>query len=237
MVAVVTTLESEPTGPYVDSLPVVIHSVGVAGYSHRYIASYLTGAADDPVTVWPEIRGNDALTQKSGRPVLADSNGVRGVRFDGAHDDIGIAAFPAVQRTLALVVRILAADGVNTGIVSAGPASANPSVVRTASNEIGLFSPSGAAAAQSTGAAALKQWSALFVRFDTNTAKLRVNASGTDLNVPTNGNGMGGLFIGQGGGDFGQIIVAEAVLWPAVLTEVQLAAVQSSLRQRYPALP
>lgn len=233
MGAIITRLESEPTGPYVDRLPILLHGVGVGGYEHRFVAGTL-GDAGTPVTSWGDTKGSEPLNQKAGSPVVSDVDGVRCVVLNGAA--LWRSSFSTTQRTIAVVMRLLAADGVNCGLVGSIVGNPHPGLLRTTGNQVGLFSPSGAAATSAPANAAIKQWGVVFMRLGA-AATVRVNAAGTDIAPATNGNGFVGLELGRSGGVTSHVAVAETITWPTVLTDTQMQTVQSALRRQYPALP
>lgn len=233
--AIITTLTEEPTGPLVSQLPVLIPAFGVAGYGTRWTAKQLSVAVGSVVPSWPGHGGQTLVT--SGAPTLVDSLGVRAVAYDGVDDKSQIDLFSvATQRTVFAVIRVAAAAGVNTGILSdASVASFNPAFVRTGSNQLGLFSPSGGAT--TIVESGVNAWGLVTLRFDATTSKFTWNSTNSGNAATTIDRGMNALRLGVGGGAFGKVEIAEFISYPQLMTDAEVAVVKNELKKLYPTLP
>lgn len=233
MAAIITQMETEPTGPYAHLLPILLHGAGIGGYDHRYVAQTLAGNPGDPVTAWEDTKGGEPLTVKVGTPVLAVDAGIKGVQFDNAM--LGRTAFSTPQRTIAVVMRLTAADSVNSGILAGTIGNPHPGLIRTSGNAVGMFSPSGVGVTHAPSNASIKAWCVAFMRLGA-TATSRINAGGYELTAASNGAGFSGLEIGRSGGVFGRVIVAEILTWPTELVLGDLVTIQAAMHRHYPAV-
>ena len=232
--AIITTVTDEPTGAYVDSLPILLPKVGVAGAGYRWAARTLTAADGTAVTSWPASNGT-LLTSASTTvaPVVATSSvgAVKCLSFDGVNDLMSLAAITG-QRSVSIVMRVTATNGTNTGVMS--DTADDISVVRNGSNNWGVFAPgTGAAAGGTETSGAWHQ-----VSFKLSATAVSIYIDGTFVATGTsNGGSLTSLKLGYGGGVFGKFEVAEIIAWPTELIGADFAAVQTELRKVYTTLP
>jgi hypothetical protein len=232
--AIITTVTDEPTGAYVDSLPILLPKVGVAGAGYRWAARTLTAANGTAVTSWPSTNGT-LLTAASSTvaPVVATSavGSVKCLSFDGVNDLMSLAALTA-QRSISLVMRVTATNGTNTGIWS--DTADDISLIRNSSNNWGAFAPGAGAAAGGSETTSL--WHQVSIKLSASAISIYID--GTFLATGTStGGALSSLKLGFGGGVAGKFEVAEIITWPAELIGADFTAVQTELRKVYTTLP
>lgn len=233
MTAIITRLLDEPTGPNAGTLPILLPSTGVTDYTHRWSIKSIdpSVANGTKVTGWASAKGK-LLTAASEAtaPTVATSGGMRALAFDGSDDTLAVGDIGNVYG-VTLVARVAAASGVNTGIWDGGSSSIG--VVRTAGNSVGLFYNGGSATM--TGAE-IPNWSFVHAWFGS-TGFLRINATTSGAVTPTSGSGpVTALRLGRNNTAFGNIAIAEVILWDRILDNTELATLRAALQVAYPSM-
>lgn len=235
--ALITTLTEEPTGAYAATLPVLnlaLHSIGVAGYDNRWVTRDLPEASGSTIHQWTATSGVNLTASTTARDAnVVTSSGFKAISFDGVEDALVNLTLPAAQRTVILVGRITAADGVNTSIF-AGPDD-DIQVIRNASNQLGVFAP-GTGVAVSTATETGSAWHVFGLRLGASDAT--VWRDGTKLATATSsGLALTGLRLPVAGGTFGKIEVAELVTYPTALADADMLTIKTELKKTYTFLP
>jgi len=235
--ALITTLTEEPTGTYVASLPTLafsLHSVGVSGYENRWVSRDLTQAAGDVLPEWAATNGVKLTGSSSIRyPSVVTSSGFKALSFNGVDDGLSNTALPTAQRTVILVARVTAADGVNTPLI--GGADDDIQLIRNGSNQIGVFAP-GTGVSASTATETGSTWHVFGLRLDATEAtawrdgvKLAAAAS--------TGAGLTGLRLPIASGAFGKIEALELVTYPTALADADMMTIKTELKKTYTMIP
>lgn len=233
MTAIVTRLTEEPVGAAVSTLPLMLPSTGVTDYVERWSISSVDPSAPltTKVPTWIGSRGRMLQAPNAeAAPNIATPNGVRSLVFDGADDFLQVGGLPAI-RGLTLVARVYAPASTNQGIWDGG--SGDVGVVRTAANKVGLFYNTATASVDAPDAGAWAFYHAYFG----DQGFVDINAATAGPAAPSSNAGATSLRLGRHNADFGQIAVAEVIVWDRVLSQVERGVLRTALRAAYPAIP
>lgn len=220
-------------------LPKVLHSVGVAGYNNRFVASHLTYADDAPVMTWDDaIDPTRYFTAESSgvAPLMKTVSGHKVLQFDGT-DDTLVSNTLVPFGSIAILAKVLAADGVNTGLWrQVSPEF--PAAVRIPGNQTGVFFPDGTTTSIIN--VNPNDWSVLGVQWAADPGLNWVHKTGSAVvseNVSDVPNILAtSLQLAKQGGTFGSIQVAEVITWPGALSSTDFETVYTALAVHYTGL-
>jgi hypothetical protein len=156
---------------------------------------------------------------------------VKCLSFDGVNDLMSLASITG-QRSISIVVRITAANGVNSGILS--DTADDIALIRNSSNNWGAFAPGTGAAAGGTETAGA--WHLVSIRLSATAINIYLDGAFLATGASTGGT-LASLRIGLGGGGAGKFEVAEIITWPTELVGADFVTVQNELRKVYTTLP
>jgi hypothetical protein len=216
------------------TLPLFVHSPGVSGYTHRFVAGQLTVATGADVTAWPDIGPVPAsmTVQDAGAtaPNLGVVNGEKYVSFDGVEDGLRSSGYGSAQKTGMLVTRTTRAAGVSSNLAFQGGVV----ISRGSANDARILLSGGA---PSVGTAASTMitgtWEIVMWVGDGNNSFIRAGAAksplmtGVATGIATY-TGFGREGVSRQMGD-----VAEHVVWDRALTDAELDTVMNAMIARY----
>lgn len=227
-IAIIVDADADPT------LPPLLPSAGVGGYSGRWIASALPGADGSTVANLPAVIGGTARDLKqattAAQPTLKVSGAEKWLQFDGVDDFlIQSAAVPAWLTTV-MVVRYDAASGL--GALWQGSAG-NFVAIGSLLNVNANMGSGGGGAQVSSPAIARNKW--IVVAAVQNGANSIVYADGgrTTGTLGTNAATLMSLAKTSG---VGQISVAEVLTYDGPVSSAQLDSIAAAMKASHPLL-
>lgn len=229
--AIITTLTTEPSGAYAADLPTLLHSPGVLDYNYRWCGKSVPGSVTvgAPVSSWLSTKGDRLDAASSGTaPVLAVSNGIRCLAFDGVDDMMQLAALTQ-QNTVIVVLRVTAPT--STTVRMLGTTDADVDIQRTQYNGLALNAPG--AANVVIGEANPTSWSFIGFWLDSSSGYLDFNSTVSAAAASTGG-GVNSLRLG--GTANGKFEIAEILTWSRILSGAERATVRAALKAAYPAM-
>lgn len=229
-IAIYVDADADPT------LPPLLPTAGISGYSGRWIAQTLTGADGSSVASFPAIVGGATRelknTTSASQPILKVSGVEKWLQFDGVDDFLSEAAIITPWLTTIIVAKI-AATG--PGALYEGSAGHFASIgnaglwynVNAGSGGGGVQVSAGPASARDKWvvASVSQNGAASVVGFD------NFKVTGTLGPNPANK-----LVIGKNPQGVGQVSIAEILTYDTALTGAQLDTVAAALKASHPLL-
>ncbi|QFP96148.1 esterase/lipase [Gordonia phage DobbysSock] len=228
-----------PAAPYVRPAP------GVSGYVHRWLAQELVGTDGTAVSAWGDSENGIALSQGTSglQPTLQTVNGRRVVRFDGVDDFLGSAAALSAWSSALVVFRFTddAPTAASYGVWNGGSGGDIGMTRNDAGAQLrpGVFFAGAASATLTTGSEiANGSWKAFLIR---NTdldrkALLQPNniaATNTAADATTTATTFQ---LGRRNTAYAKVEIAEVILYPATLSDADMATLWSYVQTQHAAL-
>lgn len=213
------------------TLPISLHSPGAGGYVNRYVASTLTGTAGSAVPSWEDHAGGVTLVpdNASQQPTLGLEGSQKYVAFDGVSNRLKGNLAAGAVKTIAMVVRPKAAEGVANYVLFCGDV-----LVQKHSTEAAAMLVAGAPAARTpVGSMQAGKWSIIVAVVDGGGSIVWANGQASP-NTAATATGVTSRFaFGLDSGVAAPADVAELIGWPTALNASQCADVLAALRRQY----
>lgn len=226
-------------GPNVGLHPVFTPGTGVPGAAHRWIASQVAGVNGDDVASWAPSLGTAPLAQATAtlKPKLIIEDGIKRIRFDGVDDYLSAAGLTAWNSAIVILrMRTDATLGVNHGIL-AGGSGGDVGITRATNNALGVFW-TGARQTTAVGPFPNGEWQCVTIRnTDLDARAERNGVAASDTTTSAAGvSTVASLEIGRRNTAYGAVEIAEISLFPAAMTNEQMAAARATAIYNYPTL-
>ena len=230
--ALVTDIDTD----FDSSLPTYVHSIGVTGFSHRYVASTINAADGADVLTWNDLVGTAhatvALSDAGATPPnMGISAGEKYLSFDGNLDGMRSSNFGVAHKTLIEVVRVIQAPGLSTNLWYAGGVVTS----RNSTNAATLLLSGGAPSVSSPANSMLSNvWEIVMTVADGNNSFIRAGSAKSPLMATGVATGIATyLGLGREGVSRMKADVAEAIAFERILSDAELDTVMNALIARY----
>lgn len=223
--------------------PGAVWTLPVSGATRRFVANALTQAVDTDVTSWADHLGGSPATVAGGgtsatAPTLVDDavGGFRALEFDGAADGLGLAHTGPQPYTLMILARMRSLPAGNKILYGAGSGTNGNIFISgslgtwQANAGAGLNVPATGSGVPDTG------WHVITAVFNGATSRLRVDDSAITGDAGTTAPTsmiFGRLPGTPSAGTAAPVNIAEAVLWPSVLSTSDVDTLVAAFRNRY----
>jgi hypothetical protein len=219
------------------TLPVAVHSVGIDGYSHRYVAKALPGmeglTEGNDVATWPSLGTITSPLTPSGNtsgtdaPLFRANSGNPYVEFDGVDDGLGIAGYASDSaKTVVMVMRRTGGSG--TPVVLSGS-----TLILSRGGSLTLSGNTGGIPSVSITSAA---WHVVTVVSNGNGSFTVVDGVKSSQ-TPANVTGKMSVFrLGREASSYGAFDLAEVIAYSDAKSEADIATIRAALQAGYPTL-
>ncbi|MFF2485263.1 hypothetical protein ACFVSU_02620 [Microbacterium sp. NPDC058062] len=211
------------------ALPIVHHSAGVVGYTHRWTPYEILPAVDAACLSWTDYVGGLALSATNGPTVKALADGRKYLQHDGGNDTIRSTSVPSGDvATVIMVARGRATDTGTTIYASGTGVSINRN------GTTGTVINPGAAVNNPTKLD--NTWRLVAAVATASDARLIID--GVKATATAAGIWGTALRLGANGtpANFSMLDVAEVITYPTALSDADIALVRTAMIAAYPAL-
>lgn len=230
-IAIIVDADADPT------LPPLLPSAGVTGYSGRWLANALSGADGTAVSNLPALVGGTTRDLKqatsTAQPTLRVSGAEKWLSFDGTSDVLAQSAAVPAWLTTAMVFRVDAAT--TTQPIYTGSTGNFTAMGGTSFINVNAGSGGGGAQVSSSAAVSRSAWHVLVVVQGGASSIVAVDSTKGTGTLGPNAANLLSLGISTTA-TFGQISVAEVVTWDTALTSGQVDLVVAALKAGHPSL-
>lgn len=232
--ALITRFNGAVTNPA--GLPLDLVPVGVDGYAGRWIGSQIAGADGALVDSWPsvltDVTARTLAASGSARPTLKVVGSDKYVQFDGVDDFLLQSSTSAAWKTTIVLGRFDVTLAAKAQLVAMAAAT-GPWLQR---NSAGTVKVTGGSSLDINTVATVADsvWKVFSIVQDG--ANSLVGVDGTIASGTLGTRAVSALSLAKTDSGFGQVSIAEALVYNAALTASQLQTISAALRVNHAAL-
>lgn len=232
--ALITRYDGAVTNPA--GLPLDLIPVGVDGYAGRWIANLLPGGDSSLVDSWPSVVTDQAArtlaASGAARPALKVAGVDKFVQFDGVDDFLLQSGTSAAWKTTIVLGRFDVTLAAKAQLVAMAAAT-GPWLQRNSAGTVKVTG-GGNLDINSVATVADSVWKVFSIVQDG--ANSLVGVDGTIASGTLGTRAVSALSLAKTDSGFGQVSIAEALVYNTALTATQLQTISAALRANHAAL-